>query len=309
MDLNHWPAALPGGRGHATGGLMKRRNYLLTAAALTVLASIVTSSVVLSPAAADTVASATATALPDVNMEATVKAGQIDPRRADDTLTPGAQSSVLLVEQALEAKHFLDAQWVDGYFGTRTIDAYAQFQISLGYSGLAANGLPGTTSLTNLGEGRFNVTHAVGPGSRIDNGGGIIINARTKDMLAEAQRLLSRTLTLSQGSYNPGGDPTSAGTHDGGGVVDVSVDGMSASIRTQVVKALRQVGFAAWIRNPSQADWPWHIHAVAISDTDLSTQAQNQVGDYYLGMNGLANRGPDDGPMVTIRTWEEYQRA
>lgn len=215
---------------------------------------------------------------------------------------------MLLVEQALATKHFLDAQWVDGYFGTKTIDAYAAFQRSLGYTGLDANGLPGKTSLTQLGQGRFNVTNAIDPGSRIDTGGGIVINTRTQVMLAEAQRLLNRTLVLSQGSYNPGGDPTSAGTHDGGGVVDVSVDGMGASTRTQVAKALRQVGFAAWIRNPSQGDWPWHIHAVAISDTDLSTQAQNQVGDYYLGMNGLANRGPDDGPKVTIRTWEEYQR-
>lgn len=285
---------------------MKRRTCLLSAAVAAGLASIVTTGGLFSPAVA---APAAATALPDVNMEATVKAAQIDPRRADDTLTPGARSSVLLVEQALEARNLLDAQWVDGYFGTKTIEAYALFQESLGYSGLDANGLPGKTSLTKLGQGRFNVTYPIGPGSRIDTGGGIIVNTRTQDMLAEAQRLLNRVLTLSQGSYNPGGDPTSAGTHDGGGVVDISVDGMTASTRTQVATVLRQVGFAAWIRNPSQGDWPWHIHAVAISDTDLSTQAQNQVGDYYLGMNGLADRGPDDGPKVTIRTWEEYQRG
>lgn len=288
---------------------MKHRVHLFTTVAAAVLVSIVASGAWLSPAAAGTASSAAATALPNVNMEATVKAAQIDPRRADSTLTPGAKASVLLVEQALADKGFLDPQWVDGYFGTKTVDAYAAFQKSLGYTGLDANGLPGKTSLTKLGQGRFNLTYVISPGSRIDTGGGIIINTRTQAMLAEAQRLLNRTLVLSQGSYNPGGDPTSAGTHDGGGVVDVSVDGMTSATRTAVAKALRQVGFAAWIRNPTQGDWPWHIHAVAISDTDLSTQAQNQVGDYYLGMNGLANRGPDDGPMVTIRTWEEYQRA
>jgi hypothetical protein len=216
---------------------------------------------------------------------------------------------VLLVEQALAANHLLAAQWVDGYFGTTTIAAYAKYQKSLGYTGLDASGLPGTTSLTKLGSGRFAVTHAIGPGARIDTGGGIVINTRTKAMLAAADKILGRTLTLSQGSYNPGGDPTSAGTHDGGGVVDVSVTGMSAAYRTTVAKALRTVGFAAWIRNPSQADWPWHIHAAAINDTDLSSQAQHQTGDYYLGMNGLANRGPDDGPRITIHTWEEYQRT
>ena len=127
-------------------------------------------------------------------------------------------------------------------------------------------------------------------------------------MLAEAQRRLGRTLVLEQGSYNPGGDPSSAGTHDGGGVVDISVTGMSAATRTAVAKGLREVGFAAWVRNPSQGDWPWHIHAAAINDTDLSSQAQHQTGDYYLGKNGLANRAADDGPKVAIHTWEEYQR-
>jgi hypothetical protein len=128
-------------------------------------------------------------------------------------------------------------------------------------------------------------------------------------MLAETERLLGFRLVLSQGSYNPGGDPTSAGTHDGGGVVDIDVDGMSADTRTAVARALRQVGFAAWVRNPAQGDWPWHIHAAAISDTDLSAQAQNQTGDYYLGFNGLADHGPDDGPRVPIHTWEDYQRT
>ncbi len=246
--------------------------------------------------------------LPAVNMEATVLASQIDPRRADDTLTPGAKASVLAVEQALQAKHLLDAKWVDGYFGTVTVSAYAAYQRSLGYTGLAASGLPGTTSLTKLGQNRYTVTHTIGPGAKVKRDGKVV-NTRTQAMLTETERLLGFKLVLQQGSYNPGGDPTSAGTHDGGGVVDVDVTGMSAATRTSVARALRQVGFAAWVRNPSQGDWPWHIHAAAINDTDLSSQAQHQTGDYYLGMNGLANRGPDDGPKVAIHTWEEYQRT
>ncbi|WP_433142750.1 peptidoglycan-binding domain-containing protein [Actinomadura nitritigenes] len=247
-------------------------------------------------------------ALPAVDMEATVLAAQIDPRRADDTLTPGAKESVLAVEQALQARHLLDARWVDGYFGTETIAAYAAYQRSLGYSGLAANGLPGATSLAALGENRYTVTKKIGPGAKVQRDG-YTVDARTQAMLAEAERLLGFTLVLSQGSYNPGGDPSSAGTHDGGGVVDISVTGMSADTRTSVARALRQVGFAAWVRNPNQGDWPWHIHAAAINDTDLSSQAQHQTGDYYLGLNGLADRGADDGPRVPIHTWEEYQRT
>ncbi|MEU4411106.1 peptidoglycan-binding protein [Streptosporangium sp. NPDC023963] len=250
---------------------------------------------------------ADAGALPGVNMEAVVKAAQIDPRRSDDTLTPGAKAGVLLVERALRDRRLLDAKWVDGYFGTTTVTAYAKYQKSLGLTGLAANGLPGRTSLTRLGAGRFKVTHIIDPGTRVSVGGGVV-DTRTRSMLAEAKRLLGHDLVLDQGSYNPGGDPTSAGTHDGGGVVDISVKKMSSATRTAVVRALRRVGFAAWVRSPDQGDWPWHIHAVAISDTDLSSQAQHQVGDYYLGLNGLSGRGPDDGPKVTVRTWEEYRR-
>ncbi|WP_019633624.1 peptidoglycan-binding domain-containing protein [Actinomadura atramentaria] len=247
-------------------------------------------------------------ALPTVDMEAVIKAAQIDPRRPDTALTPGAQASVLQVEQALDAKNLLDPAYVDGHFGTKTVEAYAAYQRSLGYSGLDASGLPGRTSLQLLGDGRYTVTNTITPGSRVTYRG-VTVNTRTKTMLAAAETLLSRTFVLTQGSYNAGGDPASAGTHDGGGVVDISVSGMSGATRTNVVRALRQVGFAAWLRTPAQADWPYHIHAVAISDTDQSPQAQHQAGDYYLGQNGLANRGPDDGPQVPKVTWEEHQRA
>jgi peptidoglycan hydrolase-like protein with peptidoglycan-binding domain len=248
-----------------------------------------------------------AAALAVVDMEMTVLAAQIDPRRADHTLTPGAEASVLAVEQALQARNLLDLRWVDGYFGTQTITAYVAYQRSLGYTGLAANGMPGATSLAKLGTNHFRVARTFSPGSRVSRNGHVV-DARTQAMLAEAERLLGFRLVVEQGSYNPGGDATSAGTHDGGGVVDLRVTGMTAQTRTSVVRALRTVGFAAWLRSPSQGAWPWHLHAAAISDTDLSSQAQHQTGDYCLGLNGLANRGPDDGPRVPIRTWEEYQR-
>src|SRR4051794_6497803 len=247
-------------------------------------------------------------ALPSANMEAVVKAAQIDPIRPDDTTTPGAKASVLLVEQALDAKNLLDPAYVDGYFGTKTIDAYAAFQRSLGYTGLDASGLPGRTSLQTLGTNRFTVTNVLTPGTRLTYHGATM-NTRTKAMLVEAERVLGASLGITQGSYNPGGDPDSAGTHDGGGVLDISVSGMTEARQTTVVRRLREVGFAAWRRTPDQGNWGFHIHAVAISDTDMSPSAQHQVGDYYLGKNGLANHAPDDGPQVTKVTWEEYQRA
>ncbi|MFG1646813.1 peptidoglycan-binding protein [Amycolatopsis sp. NPDC049252] len=252
-------------------------------------------------------APAVTTALPTANMEAVLKAAQIDPRRADSTQTPGAHDSVLLVEQALQAKGLLDSKYVDGYFGTTTITAYSQYQKSLGYTGIDASGLPGKTSLEQLGDGRFTVTSPVSAGSRVSYRG-VTINTRTKAMLLAAENIAGITVSLTQGSYNPGGVDASAGTHDGGGAMDISVSGMSATTRTNLIKALRQVGFAAWYRTPAQG-FAYHVHAMAISDPDLSSGAQHQTGDYYLGQNGLAGRGADDGPSVPKVTWEEYQRG
>lgn len=247
--------------------------------------------------------------LPKVNMAAVLKAAQIDPQRPDQTLTDGSAKHVRKVERELADRGVLDQRYVDGHYGTATLDAYSAFQRSLGYEGLAANGIPGHRSLTALGDHAFDVTHIVRPGARTTLDGATF-NRRTKDMLLEAQRLTGVTFDVEQGSYNPGGDPTSAGTHDGGGAVDLYVDGMSPLKRTQVVRAMRKVGFAAWYRTPAQGDWGPHIHAVALADPDLSEPARAQTGDYYLGKNGLANDRPDDGPEVTpIRTWEGYQRT
>ncbi|MGC4788061.1 peptidoglycan-binding domain-containing protein [Micromonospora sp. DT178] len=249
-----------------------------------------------------------AAALPQVDMEALIKAAQIDPRRADTAITTGAKDSVLLVERALQARGLLSATYVDGHFGTSTVAAYAAYQRSLGYTGLDATGLPGPSSLRLLGEGRYTVVRAISPGSVVTLRG-FLVNTRTRAMLLEAERLLGRQLSITQGSYNTGVG-ASAGTHDGGGALDLSVSGLSSTTRTDVLRRLRTVGFAAWLRTPSQGDWGYHIHAIALADTDQSTGAQNQAGDYYLGRNGLANRGPDDGPAVSPkRTWEEYQRT
>ncbi|NUT45875.1 MAG: peptidoglycan-binding protein [Saccharothrix sp.] len=257
------------------------------------------------PAAAD---APSTLALPAVDMEAVLKAAQIDPRRADSAITPGAGDSVRLVEQALVAKGLLASTYADGHFGTKTIDAYAAYQRSLGYTGLDASGLPGPTSLRLLGETTYTVTRVVSAGSRVTYHSALM-NTRTKAMLVEAERLLGRSLGITQGSYNPGGVPGSAGTHDGGGALDISVSGMTATTRTTVARVLRQVGFAAWVRTPAQG-FDYHIHAIALSDPDQSPGAQHQAGDYYLGFNGLADRGADDGPVVTPkRTWEEYQRS
>lgn len=247
-------------------------------------------------------------ALPVVDMELLLLAAQINPVQQGTPIWPGAGESVRLVEQALADRGLLRARYVDGHFGTASIDAYAQWQKSLGHSGLAANGLPGVASLTTLGSGRFTLSRAVRPGSRV-SWRGYPFNTRTVDMLLEAERLCGLTFAVDQGSYSPGTDPTSAGTHDGGGTADLDADALTRAQRTSALVALRSVGFAAWLRTPAQHPaWPYHLHVVASNDTDLSRPAQQQIGQYYLGRNGLSGQGPDDGPQVEKLTWEQYLR-
>ncbi|GGQ76925.1 peptidoglycan-binding protein [Couchioplanes azureus] len=251
-----------------------------------------------------------ASALPAVDMEMVLLAAQVDPPKDGTGATDGAAAHVREVERALNAKGLLAASAVDGHYGTSTRSAYAAWQRSLGFSGIDANGLPGATSLAKLGDGRFTVTRAVSAGSSTTYGGRKV-NARTRDMLAAADARLTWNLALDQGSYSTS-DPTSAGTHDGGGAVDITVANLTTTQRWQTVRALRTVGFAAWWRTPPQGSWPHHIHAVAISDPDLSAPAAQQIHDYYFGRNGLANHAADDTP-AAYRTaftwWEKYRRA
>jgi hypothetical protein len=243
-------------------------------------------------------------------MEMVLLACQVDPPKPDTGLTPGAQAHVLPVEQALRTEGLLAAAQADGHYGIATLDAYATWQRSLGFTGIDANGVPGRTSLTQLGSGRFDVTRVVTAGSRADSYGSKRVNTRTANMLRAADAMLSWNLTLTQGSYTSS-NPESAGTHDGGGVVDISVSSLTTTQRWQTVRALRTVGFAAWLRTPADG-FAYHIHANGISDPDMSRSARNQVHDYYFGRNGLANHAADNTPeqyRVPLTWWEKYQRG
>lgn len=134
---------------------------------------------------------------------------------------------------------------------------------------------------------------------------GRTFDARTRDMLVEVQRLVGDGVELIpvQGSYSLGS--ASAGTHAGGGAVDLRTWHLGTVEKVRLVTAMRLVGFAAWYRYPPKFDQ--HVHGIAIGCPDLSFAATNQVKDYKAGRNGLANRGPDDGPRVGFTTWEEYK--
>jgi N-acetylmuramoyl-L-alanine amidase len=77
------------------------------------------------------------------------EAARLDPP-ADQGVTTH-KKDVLVVERALVAEDLMPSELVDGSFGSVTVDAYTKWQESLGFSGDAADGIPGAVSLTKLG--------------------------------------------------------------------------------------------------------------------------------------------------------------
>ncbi|AZM51756.1 hypothetical protein DMA15_03490 [Streptomyces sp. WAC 01529] len=114
--------------------------------------------------------------------------------------------------------------------------------------------------------------------------GGVVVNRRTAAMLGHASRLAKTSFSMTQGSYSSG--KLSAGTHSGGGAVDLG------PAKDSVVGAMRSSGFAAWRRTRAEGFAP-HIHGIAVGDPTASAAAKAQVKAFHAGRNGLSNNGPD----------------
>jgi phage-related protein len=96
--------------------------------------------------------------------------------------------------------------------------------------------------------------------------------------------------SITQGEYS-NSVAASAGTHSGGGVIDIAAGPGNGP---GMVARLRAAGFAAWLRTPAQG-FPYHIHAVLMNHPDLSPQARAQVASYLSGGNGLGVGSADGG--------------
>lgn len=112
-----------------------------------------------------------------------------------------------------------------------------------------------------------------------------------------------------QGGYNAGGVAASAGTHDRGAAMDLSVHGLTSQQISAVVLCARSVGWAAWYRPAIKGLWPAHVHMIRladqrdsqgriVADPTASSGAKSQVVDYRNGLNGLADRRADTGPIL-----------
>lgn len=123
---------------------------------------------------------------------------------------------------------------------------------------------------------------------------GVRTDSRTAKALAWAEKRSGLKFACSQGSWSTSVS-ASGSTHAGSGVVDIRVGSWSNTQRSKVVRALRDAGFAAWLRTPAQG-FPYHIHAVCIDSPGLSASAARQVAAYDQGKDGLDRGARDSNP-------------
>lgn len=93
---------------------------------------------------------------PVVDLSKLVAAARSNPAAHGTPVTyPGTKT----VEAALVAEGLLDRAYADGHYGSATIAGYAAWQRRCGYTGPAADGIPGHASLSRLAaKHRFTVT-------------------------------------------------------------------------------------------------------------------------------------------------------
>jgi hypothetical protein len=93
------------------------------------------------------------TVKPTVDLSNLIAAARRDPGLKQGGTTHPAD--VRIVEAALKAEGLLAAAYAsDGSFGSTTVAAYRRWQLTCGYTGSAADGIPGSASLTKLGAKR-----------------------------------------------------------------------------------------------------------------------------------------------------------
>lgn len=125
--------------------------------------------------------------------------------------------------------------------------------------------------------------------------------------LLAAEKKWGRAFVIVQGSYNAGGVPQSAGTHDGGGAVDLvwepDIERMNRCLRDEGC-------FAGWPRPKLPGEWDRHYHGILIGNERASAGAKNQVAEYRNGGDGLSGSAPDRYPYRPdpIRAFN-YERA
>jgi hypothetical protein len=126
----------------------------------------------------------------------------------------------------------------------------------------------------------------------------VIVAATIAEQRMLSEGLVKKDVDIFQYGYNAGGVKASAGTHDGGGVLDVNQYSWPELI------IWRESGFWMWRRTPAQG-FSYHGHGVVKGCPHVSDGARYQISEGEHGRNGLANRRLDDGPDVHVPTWKQ----
>ena len=108
---------------------------------------------------------------------------------------------------------------------------------------------------------------------------------------------------ISQGCYSAGSVSASKGTHDGGGVLDLTD---FTPYRTDADLLFTACGWVAFYRpyGVLYARSAAHWHVVLNGCPHLAQGAANQIRDAKAGLNGLAGKGKDEGPRPLV-TWQQ----
>jgi hypothetical protein len=115
---------------------------------------------------------------------------------------------------------------------------------------------------------------------------GATVDRKTVELLKIAERRLGYVVDVIKGHSVT--SAVSGTTHNGGGVGD-----LQPFDHEKKVKALRDLGCAAWFRPAIPGTWPDHIHFVVCRHGNLDPMAADQVEDYDKGLNGLAGHAKD----------------
>jgi hypothetical protein len=88
------------------------------------------------------------------------------------------------------------------------------------------------------------------------------------------------------GSYQTS-TAASAGTHAGGGAVDINCEPLTDQQARILESAARKCGGTAWFRPRKAGVWQHHCHILRSDCRDLADSAAGQVRDYRRGYDGL----------------------
>lgn len=119
------------------------------------------------------------------------------------------------------------------------------------------------------------------------NGRAKYVTRRHYAKIKLAEKRLGYPITVVQGSYHTG-VKASAGTHDGGGCLDLAPFEWKRKCRV-----FRELGDTAWHRTALPDVWSEHIHTVDLGCGNLAHISKKQVKGYRDGMDGLKHPQKD----------------